>query len=349
MNRSKKLSGICATAAACLTLFGLAITTQSVQAQSSLLARDPATIKYGWQNGNYVKKADLEGLKQTLSALPASFMKDKAMCTLDVANDAYRHARTTGVTEYFAAQAHRYGQIAANEGANVFSTPVAPGTTRGFEDKRAELLRELGKYDPECPPPELACADLMLSGAEFEMGAPTSNSHAKDYLKAFDALIEKSKTSGASCRTPKEKKEPVKAYTISADALFKFNKSGINDMTADGKTMLDDLAAKVKSDFTSVNTMTVIGHTDRLGSDAYNQKLSQARAQTGANYLRQFINAHNVEAIGKGKTEPVTGDACVGNKKTQALIDCLQPDRRIEVRVDGVVVNGKDLAAPKSE
>jgi len=47
------------------------------------------------------------------------------------------------------------------------------------------------------------------------------------------------------------------------------------------------------------------------------------------------IAADRVFTDGKGEANPVTGDSCKGNKKTKALIECLQPDRRVEVEVAG--------------
>jgi OmpA-OmpF porin, OOP family len=47
------------------------------------------------------------------------------------------------------------------------------------------------------------------------------------------------------------------------------------------------------------------------------------------------IPADRIFTDGKGEANPVTGDSCKGNKKTKALIECLQPDRRVEVEVAG--------------
>ncbi|MCY1370438.1 Outer membrane protein A [compost metagenome] len=84
--------------------------------------------------------------------------------------------------------------------------------------------------------------------------------------------------------------------------------------------------------------MTVEGHTDRLGSDSYNQKLSEERATAVKNYLVTSgkLDGSKISAVGKGETMPVTkpGD-CKGTKRTAALVACLQPDRRVDVEVTG--------------
>ncbi len=82
----------------------------------------------------------------------------------------------------------------------------------------------------------------------------------------------------------------------------------------------------------------VTGHTDRIGSHAYNQKLSTRRAEAVNAYLIESggIAAHKINAKGVNGSDPVTqpGD-CVGTKATKALISCLQPDRRVDIEVTG--------------
>lgn len=81
------------------------------------------------------------------------------------------------------------------------------------------------------------------------------------------------------------------------------------------------------------------GHTDRLGSSLYNEKLSLQRAESVKGYLAQTggIDPSKISTVGKGEMEPVTKPAdCKGNAPTPALIACLQPDRRVEVGVQVV-------------
>lgn len=121
--------------------------------------------------------------------------------------------------------------------------------------------------------------------------------------------------------------------TFSADSLFDFDKASVK---TDGKQALDKFAA----DLNGVNfeVIKVTGHTDRIGSHAYNMKLSTLRAESVQNYLVQSagIPAGKIVATGVDGSDPVTkpGD-CVGKKATKALIACLQPDRRVEVEVSG--------------
>ena len=120
---------------------------------------------------------------------------------------------------------------------------------------------------------------------------------------------------------------------FSADSLFAFDQS---TMMAEGKQHLDKFAADLRG--TSFDVITVTGHTDRIGSPAYNMALSKRRAETVKNYLADAagIPAGKISSRGAGETELVTkSGACVGQKVSKKLIDCLQPDRRVEVAVSG--------------
>ncbi|HLO64313.1 MAG TPA: OmpA family protein [Azonexus sp.] len=119
--------------------------------------------------------------------------------------------------------------------------------------------------------------------------------------------------------------------TVAADALFDFNKAVLRP---EGKAKLDDLVSKAKA--INLEVILAVGHTDRIGSDSYNQKLSEKRAAAVKEYLvAKGIEANRVYTEGKGEKQPVTGDKCKGNVKTKALIDCLQPDRRVDIEVIG--------------
>lgn len=120
--------------------------------------------------------------------------------------------------------------------------------------------------------------------------------------------------------------------SLSADALFDFDKATLKPA---GKAKLDEMARVLQG--ATYDVIVAIGHTDRIGSTAYNQKLSLRRAEAVKRYLTEKgIDAKRVSAEGRGKTQPVTkpGD-CKGSKAGKALIACLQPDRRVDVEVTG--------------
>ena len=102
----------------------------------------------------------------------------------------------------------------------------------------------------------------------------------------------------------------------------------------EGKAKLDELVAKAGA--IKLEVILVVGHTDRIGSAAYNMKLSDRRAAAVKTYLvSKGIEANRVYTEGKGLTQPVTGDKCKGKAATKALIACLQPDRRADIEIIG--------------
>lgn len=139
----------------------------------------------------------------------------------------------------------------------------------------------------------------------------------------------------------------VQKYTLSADALFDFDKSSLRP---EGLKKLDDLADALRGK--QHDTIVATGHTDRVGSVRYNQRLSERRAETVKKYLQsQGLDVSRINAIGKGKTQPVTKPAdCTGPKMTRTAIRaCMQPDRRVEIEVSGSRVidpNAAPVAKP---
>ena len=85
-----------------------------------------------------------------------------------------------------------------------------------------------------------------------------------------------------------------------------------------------------------IETIIDIGHTDRIGSATYNQKLSLRRADSVKAYLvSKGVPANRIFTDGKGKTQPVTKPGECRGPKTRKVIACLQPDRRVEIEVIG--------------
>jgi len=124
------------------------------------------------------------------------------------------------------------------------------------------------------------------------------------------------------------------SIVLESDALFKFDRGDIEGLTARGFVELGELVETLKNDFESIESIELVGHTDRLGSDAYNLTLSQQRAETVKQYLQERGILTPIAARGVGKAQPVTTD-CQGEVATPELIACLQPNRRVVVNVNG--------------
>jgi len=114
--------------------------------------------------------------------------------------------------------------------------------------------------------------------------------------------------------------------TYAADAFFDFDKAVLK---AEGKAKLDDLVGKVKG--INLEVIIAVGHTDAVGADAYNQKLSVQRAEAVKAYLvTKGIEKNRVYTEGKGEKQPVADNK---TKEGQAK------NRRVEIEVVGTRAN----------
>ncbi|HEX2334401.1 MAG TPA: OmpA family protein [Burkholderiales bacterium] len=129
---------------------------------------------------------------------------------------------------------------------------------------------------------------------------------------------------------PEPPKKPA-VLNLASTELFEFNKAVL---TPEARAKLDsEVVAKLR-DMKDVKFVIVNGHADRLGSAQYNQKLSEQRADAVRAYLvSKGVDASKVETLGFGKTLPVK--SCPDQKNRKELIECLSPNRRVVVEVQG--------------
>ena len=118
----------------------------------------------------------------------------------------------------------------------------------------------------------------------------------------------------------------METITIQSEALFDFDK-----FTIKGKysQILEEVAAKIKL-HNDVEFVLVTGHTDRIGTDAYNQKLSERRADAVKKYLASHgVSDVRIKTVGKGESEPIVD--CKDVKGFKKVVECLAPNRRVVV------------------
>lgn len=128
----------------------------------------------------------------------------------------------------------------------------------------------------------------------------------------------------AAAPAPKPAPASVRqAIVIQADALFDFDKSVVRP---DGKKNIDDAMAKLAG--VDVEMVIATGHTDSVGTDAYNQKLSERRAAAVKEYLvSKGIPASKITTLGKGESQPVA---------TNKTKEGRQKNRRVDIEFKGV-------------
>jgi OmpA-OmpF porin, OOP family len=307
----------------------------------------------------------IETLQQRLRKLNESGIPQnnyplaKAQCWLDTAKTQYHENDRTGYIEESLTESQKIIQaLEADKNARAgFDTPLVARSTR----LRDDLWMELGKYKNNtatlsCNARTVACAEVRLvraGHAEEQTGWRAATPHVmmvEDGLRragveaasCAQPIVASAAPAVAAPAAPAPAPAPIvrevtkETFVILADTLFQFDKSGRDQMLPGGKERLAAVANRLKS-YQSIATLSIAGHTDRLGSDTYNDPLSARRAATVLEYLGSLgVKATKSDAVGKGEREPVTTQCSTKLPRAQQII-CLQPDRRVTIEVTGVV------------
>jgi len=127
--------------------------------------------------------------------------------------------------------------------------------------------------------------------------------------------------------------KPVAEEPLTATVLFDYDRAEVRPAEA---SKLDEFAAGLKG--RTYDRLEAVGHADRIGGDAYNLALAMRRAEAVRDYLAgKDADSGRARVDAKGEAEPVSGEACKNmgreSRKNRKLIECLQPDRRAELRL----------------
>jgi OmpA-OmpF porin, OOP family len=131
---------------------------------------------------------------------------------------------------------------------------------------------------------------------------------------------------------PPAPKVVIQNIDLSTDTLFAFDQAAL---APEGKSVLDNLARELNA--VRYDTITLVGHADRIGTPDYNMKLSERRANAVKEYLatEARVPPERISVEPKGATEPGTRrEECRGLPAEEAKA-CLAPDRRVKVEVTG--------------
>ncbi len=136
---------------------------------------------------------------------------------------------------------------------------------------------------------------------------------------------------------PPPPKPVVRNFDLSAEGMFAFDKATLTDI---GRSRVDNLIKGLREAGITLTSMTIAGHTDPLGTEAYNQKLSLERANAVRDYMvSQGVPAGVIRTEGRGESQLIVTEAdckAKGQAKTRsALIACLLPNRRVAITATG--------------
>ncbi|MGB7193212.1 MAG: OmpA family protein [Collimonas pratensis] len=262
----------------------------------------------------------------------ADYQLSKAQCWLDVSFHEYSRNDRGGFPQAALSESQRIiGALEAGQDAG-WATPLVNHAEKLRPDlwARYDALKQSAGFS--CAAQQTACGEVELVHAGNEIH-DAGWRHAKPYIQIAEDLAGGAEKSAAGCGTPPKPivAVPLEKITLSADALFQFDKSDSKDLLPKGRAELDDLAQKLATRKVTVTAIKVTGYTDRLGSAAYNQRLSLARANTVKRYLQDHGVTAPISVEGRGLQDQLM--ACTGVKPRPALLACLQPNRRVEVTI----------------
>jgi OOP family OmpA-OmpF porin len=271
----------------------------------------------------------------------ADYQLSKAQCWLDVSFHEYSRNDRGNFPQAALGESQRILTALENKQDPGFVTPLVNEAEKLRPDlwTRQDTLRRHSGF--QCATQQTACAEVELvhAGNEFR---ESGWRHAKPYIQIAEDLTGAAESAAEACRPMPVAAIPVvlptpvsvpKKMTLSADALFRFDKSSSTDLLPKGIAELDHMAQQITMGTTGIAALTVVGYTDRLGSIAYNQRLSLKRADTVRYYLQNKGVTLPIAVQGRGQDNPVI--ACDGVKPKSALIECLAPNRRVEVLLQG--------------
>lgn len=238
-----------------------------------------------------------------------------------------------------------------NCGGQVQATQPAPAVTQSVTTA-ASIPEFVSEPEPAgmvpVPPMTPASVDDGITGSAlyYDEDAPPSrgdgiiarseNDKFPAEVAAAEAQMAQSRVPPAAPATPSpsiaQPAPPPNHLTLDGETYFEFNKSNLTPL---GREQLDKMLAGLSE--TQYETIAITGHTDRLGTDTYNRKLSERRALEVKRYLsKKGVDANKIQTKWVGSAEPQTvPGACEGMNRKETIA-CLAPDRRVELEVVGM-------------
>lgn len=296
----------------------------------------------------------------------------KAQCWVDTAKTQYHENDRTGYIEESLTEAN--GIIRALEASPKANAGVATPLVARSTLLRQDLWDKFSTFKGNpttlaCNAKTVACGEIALvraGHAEQQTGWRQATPHV---LMAEDALARAAKEALACTpqpapavaavvaavvtpppvvvadapaapkvapRVPATLRIERETFDLRSDALFRFDRGSVDQIISGGPERINEIARRLR-DYRSIDSIVVIGHTDRFGSDAYNDALSAKRAQTVAELLTKAgVTAASLRAEGRGKREPLATQ-CPATLPRAKAIDCLQADRRVTIEVRGII------------
>ncbi|MFT3665545.1 OmpA family protein [Piscinibacter sp.] len=341
-----------ALAAFCGTAFA-----QGTQQQPATLAPEAARISDGVIQQDHKVFETVQARIKSLNdggRRVADYHLSKAQCWLDVSFHEYTRNDRSQFPQAALTESDKLVIAMENKVQPLpMDTPLVNGAARLRPDlwERLTVVQRSSGFN--CAMQRAACAEVELvhAGNEFNQQGWR---HAKPYVQMAEDMVAEAEQRASTCNpapapavappAPAPAAVPCapcaaaedRRVRLFANVVFAFDRHGRADIRAGSREQLDEMLATIRREKLTVESVELAGHADRLnstGNPAYNQKLSERRAETvRALLVERGIPAQAITATAVGDTQQVEG--CERTKSSQpALQECLLPNRRVTVNV----------------
>lgn len=259
----------------------------------------------------------------------------KAQCWLDVSFHEYTRNDRSDFPQQALTESEKL--IVDMEG-NVSPMPTDTPLVNDAKYLRDDLWQRLrvihGTPGFACAQQKVACGEVELVHAGNEFNQQQWR-HSKPYIQIAEDLVNEAEALARQCDVADPAVPAKPAGPLIANVLFEFDLDQYRDIRTYSLESVDRALATIENEQLTLSGVALVGHADRMqgrGFD-YNQGLSQRRARTVEQLLvGRGIDPAMIRYEYRGDTQQV--QACDGVKPRTALLECLLPNRRVEVRFE---------------
>jgi len=290
--------------------------------------------------------ADLQSYEATQGRIQAlndagrpirDYHLSKAQCWLDVSFHEYTRNDRSAFPQEALTESEK---LIVDMENGVSPIPTDTALVNDAKYLRADLWDRLkvihGTPGFACAAQKVACGEVELVHAGNEFNQQQWR-HSKPYIQIAEDLVNEAETAARLCGVDPTGPvlAPVAAGPLIANVLFEFDRDGYKDIRTYSLESVDRALATIAGEKRELAGVTLVGHADRMQGNGfdYNQALSERRAKTVRELLiGRGVAAEQIRYEYRGDTQQV--QQCEGVKPRAALLECLLPNRRVEVRFE---------------
>ncbi len=290
--------------------------------------------------------ADLQSYEATQGRIQAlndagrpirDYHLSKAQCWLDVSFHEYTRNDRSAFPQEALTESEKLIVDMENGVSPIPTDTALVNNAKYLRDDLWQRLKVIhGTPGFACAAQKVACGEVELVHAGNEFNQQQWR-HSKPYIQIAEDLVNEAEAAARLCGVDPAAPvvAPVAPGPLIANVLFEFDRDGYKDIRTYSLESVDRALATISSEKRELAGVTLVGHADRMQGNGfdYNQALSERRAKTVREVLiGRGIAADKIRYEYRGDTQQV--QQCDGVKPRAALLECLLPNRRVEVRFE---------------